>query len=168
MRPENFPPRPPVKTYEVGRVGYAWLPLPSRAAADLVHGTNNKWLKVNYSKAAKATAHAAYVASMPQLRNQRVAKARISLYWYLGDSKLEAKNGPGGKPIESCYRPRDLSNALQAFKPYQDALEIAGIICSDAHTHLEIGTIAIFSTAREHRGASGIEVVIEELIEVKQ
>ena len=76
----------------------------------------------------------------------------------------------GQTDIEKYHRSalafcRDDDNAIGSFKSGRDALKISGLITDDSAKHLRIGTVQLFTTAKEHKNRACILV---ELVEIEE
>ncbi len=59
------------------------------------------------------------------------------------------------------YRPLDIQNAIGALKAAFDGIVDAGLVVSDNHNHLLIGSTELLRSAKRHQGRACVELNIE-------
>ena len=124
------------------------VPLPPRMCSS--NGSHGSWpLK---ARATRDYRHEGYGYALEALREQSDAieapnRVRMSLAFCTRGVRLVGR-----------YAPRDVSNALAAFKGCQDGFTDAGVWVDDSSRHLELGSVTIVNT----RGP-WVEVEIEEV-----
>ena len=109
------------------------LPLPPRALSS--NGSHGHWS--SKSRAAKGYRKLCQIIGL-QSRPPR----------WLADCKMHVSYtfGIKGARTLGLYCPRDVSNALAAFKAGQDGLVDAGILVDDSAKWMELGTVTIDAT----------------------
>ena len=112
------------------------LPLPPRALSS--NGSHGHWSKKF------GPTHAYRTTCMVEARNA---------VWKLGipdgpqrKARVSYTFGIKGARAGGYYCPRDVSNALAAFKAGQDGLVDAGILVDDSARWMELGTVTIDAT----------------------
>ena len=111
------------------------LPLPPMALSS--NGSHGHWsTKSGTAKAYRFACHIAARAT-PRMRGLELEQERRRVSYTFGIKGARA----GG-----YYCPRDVSNALAAFKAGQDGLVDAGILVDDSKRWMELGTVTIDAT----------------------
>jgi len=80
-----------------------------------------------------------------------VKRIRVSSEWFMARTET----------TKDRYRPLDSQNALGSLKAAFDGLVDAGLIESDGHKFLEIGTVTLNRSAKEHKGRCAVDLIIE-------
>lgn len=119
------------------------VPLPPRGVSSNARGhwRSKAQAVANYRSAVWVAAYSAGLALMASPR------ARVSLLFGI----------KGGRAL-GLYQPRDVPNAVDAFKAGFDGLKDAGLIVDDSRRHMELGTVEI--TAKD---GPWVRVTIEEV-----
>ena len=108
------------------------LPLPPRALSS--NGSHGHWSKK--SREARDYRQECYVTALVNCGRLRPTKRMRVSYTF----------GIKGARAAGLYCPRDVSNALAAFKAGQDGLVDAGILVDDSARWMELGTVTIDAT----------------------
>ena len=106
------------------------LPLPPRALSS--NGSHGHWSKKN--RAAQDYRLECKILALMDCRVRLLDRRRMRVSYAFG-IKGARKTG--------VYCPRDIPNALAAFKAGQDALVDAGVLVDDSAKWMELGTVTI-------------------------
>lgn len=60
------------------------------------------------------------------------------------------------------YFPKDRTNALESAKAAIDSLQDSGLIQADTKKYVNIGTVNLWTTKKEHQGQTKLVMIIKE------
>ena len=128
------------------------LPLPPRALSPNFRGHTRArapWVR-KYRAACGMLLRKAQIGPLP---------TPVTLHW---DFYYASRKTASGQRInDNCFRARDEGNALGSVKAGIDALADAGIVPDDSKKYVRMGSVTLHSTAKEHKGRTGVVLTIE-------
>jgi hypothetical protein len=121
------------------------------------NGSHRHWsVKQKARNEYRADCYLNYIAERHRLKEWTFhTRYRLSLDFYVSRMPYP----------DERYRPRDVANAISAFKGGQDALVDARLIPNDGHKHLVQGPVAIYAPKKAKDRRSCVVVTLEPIVE---